>query len=88
MTARYEEWSVAFLSHTHTILRPIDEIVPGTELAGKYKIIDVVGKGGMGIVFKAEDIKLKFYDSDHFIPKTEMIKETLAWLDKYLGPVK
>jgi hypothetical protein len=37
-----------FLSHTHTILRPIDELVtdelvPGTELAGKYKIIDVVG---------------------------------------------
>jgi serine/threonine protein kinase len=62
--------------------------VPGTELAGKYKIIDVIGKGGMGIVYKAEDIKLKLYDTDHFIPKTELIKETLDWLDKYLGPVK
>ena len=28
------------------------------------------------------------YDTDHFIPKNEFIKETLGWLDKYLGPVK
>jgi serine/threonine protein kinase/formylglycine-generating enzyme required for sulfatase activity/dienelactone hydrolase len=30
----------------------------------------------------------KLYDTDHFIPHNEFIKETLAWLDKYLGPVK
>ena len=24
----------------------------------------------------------------HYVPKNEMIKEVLAWLDKYLGPVK
>ncbi len=30
----------------------------------------------------------KLYDTDHFIPRAEFIKETLAWLDKYLGPVK
>jgi len=32
--------------------------------------------------------KLVLYDTDHFIPKNEFIKETLEWLDKYLGPVK
>jgi dienelactone hydrolase len=31
---------------------------------------------------------LKLYDTDHIPPKNEFIKETLAWLDKYLGPVK
>jgi dienelactone hydrolase/predicted Ser/Thr protein kinase len=28
------------------------------------------------------------YDTDHNLPRNEMIKETLNWLDKYLGPVK
>jgi eukaryotic-like serine/threonine-protein kinase len=27
------------------------------------------------------------YDSDHIPPRTEFIRETLAWLDRYLGPV-
>jgi dienelactone hydrolase len=31
--------------------------------------------------------ELKLYDTDHIVPKTEMIKEVLNWLDKYFGPV-
>lgn len=34
-----------------------------------------------------EQKEMKLYDTDHFIPNTEFIKETLRWLDKYLGPV-
>jgi dienelactone hydrolase len=33
------------------------------------------------------DKVLKVYDTDHFIERKELIKESLAWLDKYLGPV-
>jgi len=36
----------------------------------------------------AEHKQQKFYDTDHIPPINDMIKETLAWLDKYLGPVK
>jgi hypothetical protein len=32
--------------------------------------------------------ELKLYETDHIPPRNEMIKETLAWLDRYLGPVK
>ncbi|MCJ7446691.1 MAG: SUMF1/EgtB/PvdO family nonheme iron enzyme [Bacteroidales bacterium] len=28
------------------------------------------------------------YETDHIPPRSEFIKETLTWLDKYLGPVK
>ena len=28
------------------------------------------------------------YETDHIPPRNEFIKETLAWLDRYLGPVK
>ncbi len=28
------------------------------------------------------------YDGGHFVPRDQLIKETLSWLDKYSGPVK
>jgi pimeloyl-ACP methyl ester carboxylesterase len=34
------------------------------------------------------DKKMVLYDTDHFVPKTEEIKEVLDWLDKYFGPVQ
>jgi dienelactone hydrolase len=36
----------------------------------------------------AEHKQLKLYETDHIPPRNEFIKETLAWLDRYLGPVK
>lgn len=36
----------------------------------------------------AKDKQLKLYDTDHIPPKREFIKETLNWLDRYLGPVQ
>lgn len=34
-----------------------------------------------------ENKRLILYETDHIPPRAEYIKETLAWLDKYLGPV-
>jgi dienelactone hydrolase len=34
-----------------------------------------------------EDKVQKIYETDHFVPMNEYIKETLAWLDRHLGPV-
>ncbi len=34
-----------------------------------------------------EDKELKLYPTDHIPPLNDVIRETLDWLDKYLGPV-
>jgi hypothetical protein len=34
-----------------------------------------------------EDKNLLLFDTDHIPPRNEFIKETLSWLDRYLGPV-
>jgi eukaryotic-like serine/threonine-protein kinase len=36
----------------------------------------------------APDKVWKLYEGGHDVPRTELIKESLAWLDKYLGPVR
>jgi eukaryotic-like serine/threonine-protein kinase len=36
----------------------------------------------------ADRKKYLVYEGGHDVPRTELIKETLAWLDRYLGPVR
>jgi tRNA A-37 threonylcarbamoyl transferase component Bud32 len=55
----------------------MEELRPGTELADKYKIEDIVGRGGMGIVYRAEDTKLKRRVALKFLP-SELIQDKEA----------
>ena len=34
------------------------------------------------------DKKFIIYEAGHLVPRTDFVKETLFWYDKYLGPVK
>jgi eukaryotic-like serine/threonine-protein kinase len=36
----------------------------------------------------SKDKKLCIYETAHYVPKNDMVREVLGWLDKYLGPVK
>jgi len=46
------------IEFTETVEAPRQELTRGTTFAGRYEIIEELGKGGMGRVYRVEDTKL------------------------------
>jgi cephalosporin-C deacetylase-like acetyl esterase len=63
--------------------------IPTLMLNGRYDMkfpLEESAKATLALLGTPEEDKLlKVYETDHFIPRNELIKETLAWLDKYFG---
>lgn len=47
------------VSPTATLETPLKELTRGTTFAGRYEVIEELGKGGMGKVYRVEDKKIK-----------------------------
>jgi dienelactone hydrolase/predicted Ser/Thr protein kinase len=63
--------------------------IPTLMLNGRYDMTfpyEMSAKPMLDLLGTPKENKvLKLYDTDHFIPRNEFIKESLAWLDKYFG---
>ena len=64
---------------TETLQTPIKELTTGSTFAGRYQIIEELGKGGMGRVYRAVDKKLNEEVAIKIIkPEIALDKSTLA----------
>ena len=61
---------------TKTVKTPVAEIQPGQVVAGKYRIIRRLGRGGMGVVYEAEDMRLERRVALKFLPPGLMADPT------------
>lgn len=59
---------------------------PGATVAGRYRIVDALGRGGMGEVYRAEDLKLRQSVALKFLPPD--LEARPAVLERFLGEVR
>ena len=59
---------------------------PGQVLAGRYRIIGLLGRGGMGEVYRADDLELGQAVSLKFLPRA--LAETPGALERFRGEVR
>jgi serine/threonine-protein kinase len=63
-----------------------DALTPGSVLGGRYRIVGLIGRGGMGEVYRADDLKLGQPVALKFLP-AKLASEP-AWIERFYGEVR
>jgi len=66
--------------------RPGERFAPGTVLAERYRIVGLVGRGGMGEVYRADDLKLEHPVALKFLPRA--LEGDAERLERLYGEVR
>jgi hypothetical protein len=64
----------------------VARFLPGTVLAGRYRVIGLIGRGGMGEIYRADDLKLGQPVALKFLP--ESLAHDPAWLARFHDEVR
>jgi serine/threonine-protein kinase len=65
-------------SFARRLAQPDGQFEPGTMIAGRYRIVKLLGKGGMGEVYQAEDLTLELVVALKFLPEKHVRDQAVA----------